>query len=78
VFGLERDRDAMLDSLEAVAPERLDALTPEQRHQFYKVLRLTVFVQADGVPEVSWAGDPEGRTVCEMATLSRSLFMPSF
>ena len=29
---LEADRDALLDSLEAQAPERLDSLTPEQRH----------------------------------------------
>src|SRR5215216_749982 len=72
VFGLERDRDALLDSLEAVAPERLDSLTPDQRHQFYKTLRLTVFVQSDELLEVSWAGDPEGTAVCEMATLSRS------
>jgi site-specific DNA recombinase len=72
VLGLERDRDALLDSLEAVAPERLDSLTPEQRHQFYKTLRLTVFVQPDGLLEVSWAGDPEGTAICEIATLSRS------
>jgi site-specific DNA recombinase len=71
VLGLERDRDALLDSLEAVAPERLDSLTPEQRHRFYKTLRLTVFVQPDGLLEVSWAGDPEGTAICEMATLSR-------
>ena len=72
VLGLERDRDALLDSLEAVAPERLDSLTPEQRHGFYKTLRLTVSVQPDGLLEVSWAGDPEGTAICEIATLSRS------
>src|SRR5215207_1222148 len=72
MLGLERDRDALLDSLEAVAHERLDSLTPEQRHRFYKTLRLTVFVQPDGLLEVSWAGDPEGTAICEMATLSRS------
>ena len=29
---LERDRDTLLDSLEAVAPDVLDALAPEERH----------------------------------------------
>ncbi len=71
VLSLKRDRDALLDSLEAAAPERLDALTPEQRHHFYKMLRTTVFVRPDGALEVSWAGDPEGTAVCGMATLSR-------
>ena len=30
---LEADRDALLDSLEAQAPEALDSLTPDERHQ---------------------------------------------
>ena len=71
VRDLERDRDALLDSLEVSAPEKLDALALEERHQFYKMLRLTVAVAKDGTPEVSWAGNPEGLAVCEMATLSR-------
>jgi site-specific DNA recombinase len=70
VRELEADRDALLDSLEAQAPEALDSLTPEQRHQWYKLLRLRADVRADGTVEVSWAGAPrEG--VCETATLSR-------
>ena len=67
---LEADRDALLDSLEAQAPERLDSLTPEQRHQWYKTLRLRADVHADGMVEVSWAGAAEGEAVCETATLS--------
>ena len=31
----ERDRDAVVESLEAQAPEALDSLTPEERHQWY-------------------------------------------
>jgi hypothetical protein len=40
VRKLEAGRDALLDSLEAQAPEALDSLTPEQRHQWYKLLEL--------------------------------------
>ncbi len=70
VLGLERDRDAMLDSLEAVAPEVLDSLTPEQRHQWYKMLKTTAAVNADGTLEISWVGASNGEVVCETATLS--------
>lgn len=48
VRNLERYRDALLDSLEAEAPEALDALTPEQRHQWYRLLGLRADVRADG------------------------------
>ena len=37
---LERDRDTLLDSLVAVAPDALDALMPEERLQVYKILGL--------------------------------------
>jgi site-specific DNA recombinase len=70
VRGLEADRDALLDSLEAQAPEALDSLTPEQRHQWYKLLRLRADVFADGRVEVSWTGALSGEAVCETATLS--------
>src|SRR5215213_9129126 len=70
VRELEADRDALLDSLEAQAPEAIDSLTPEQRHQWYKFLKLRVGVFADGNVEVSWAGSASGKAVCETATLS--------
>jgi chromosome segregation ATPase len=70
VRSLEADRDALLDSLEAQAPEALDSLTPEQRHQWYKLLKLRVDVFADGRVEVSWAGGVPSDAVCETATLS--------
>jgi Recombinase zinc beta ribbon domain len=69
---LERERDAMLDSLEAAAPEALDSLTPEQRQHWYRMLKLTAAVGADGTVEISWAGVPDGESVCENATLSQS------
>ncbi len=50
---LERDRDALLDSLVTVAPEALDSLAPEERHRMYKMLRLIVVAQPDGTLEVN-------------------------
>jgi site-specific DNA recombinase len=55
VCELERDRDALLDKLEGVAPEALDALAPEERHQVYKMLHLKVIANLDGSYEVSGA-----------------------
>ena len=68
--GLEQGVPVLLDSLEAEAPEALDSLTPEQRRQWYKMLRLEAPVYADGRVEVVWAGAPGGEAVCEKATLS--------
>src|SRR5215218_10651755 len=70
---LEADRDVLLDSLEAQAPEALDSLMPEQRHQWYKLLKLRVGVFADGNVEVSWAGSASGNAVCETESLSLPL-----
>jgi hypothetical protein len=67
---LEAGRDALLDSLQAQAPEALDSLTPEQRHQWYKLLKLKVAVFADGRVEISWAGSASREAVCETETLS--------
>jgi hypothetical protein len=49
---LERDKEGLLDHYAAIAPEALDSLTPEERHQFYKMLRLEVFVRPDAKLEV--------------------------
>jgi hypothetical protein len=49
---LERDAKAVLEDRARVAPEALVNLTPEQRHQFYELLRLRVIAPADGVPEI--------------------------
>jgi hypothetical protein len=48
IAELEADRDAILDHLESVAPEELGALTPEERHEVYKVLGLRVVAREDG------------------------------
>jgi site-specific DNA recombinase len=55
IAELEADRDALLDHLESVAPEELIALTPEERHQVYKVLGLRVIAREDGNHEASIA-----------------------
>jgi hypothetical protein len=44
---LERDWDALKEHYAKMAPEVLDALTPEERHQLYKILRLRVTADAD-------------------------------
>jgi site-specific DNA recombinase len=51
--NLERDKEALLEYYARMTPAALDALTPEERHQVYKMLRITVEVCADGSLEVS-------------------------
>jgi hypothetical protein len=48
VGELEAGRDALLDSLEAQAPEALDSLTSEERHQWYKLLKLGLMSSPTG------------------------------
>jgi site-specific DNA recombinase len=52
IAELERDRDALLESYEALALEELDELTPEERHGFYRTLRVVVHAYPDGSVEV--------------------------
>ena len=66
---LEVGREALLDSLEAQTPESLDSLAPEERHQWYKLLKLKAAVFADGGVEISWAGSASRESVCETETL---------
>jgi hypothetical protein len=35
-----------------MATEALDSLTPEERHEFYEILRLKVVAHLDGAPEI--------------------------
>jgi hypothetical protein len=55
IIELERDRDALLESYVGMVPEALDSLTPQERHQIYKVLRLRVVAGTNGRVEVSGA-----------------------
>ena len=65
VAEMERDRDDLLDSLIGVAPQALDSLTPEERHQFYKMLRLRAVLYKDGSLEMSWAGASDAMPTSE-------------
>jgi site-specific DNA recombinase len=55
VRALEEDRDAVLADLEAMAPKVLDCLDPEERHRFYKMLRLRVRLWPDRSMEITGA-----------------------
>lgn len=51
----ERDRDAVLEHHVRFVPAALDAFSPEERHQLYKLLRLEVLGYPDKSLEVSGA-----------------------
>ena len=53
--AMERDRDMILESYAAIAPEALDALSPEERRKVYVILNLTVESLADGSLKMSGA-----------------------
>lgn len=50
---LERDRDEIMDQYAGMTPEALQSLSPEDRNQLYRILKLRVIVDADGSLEVS-------------------------
>jgi hypothetical protein len=66
IGDLKRDRDALLESYARMVPEELDRLTPEERHNVYRMLRLEVYVFPTGDLDIRGAvlaGDglyPEG------------------
>ncbi len=49
---MEQDRDALLESYALRTPEALDGLTPEERHQVYRMLRLRAAIKIGGTLEV--------------------------
>jgi hypothetical protein len=52
---LERDKGVLLESYATMAPEALDSLTPEERHELYKMLRLEARALPDGTVEIGGA-----------------------
>jgi len=52
---LEQDKDLLLDHYAGMAPVALNSLTPEERHQVYKILRLKVIARLNG--DVALTGD---------------------
>ena len=53
IIELERDRDALLASYEALALEELDDLSPEEHHDFYRWLRMIVYAYPGGSVEIN-------------------------
>lgn len=53
--NLERDKETVLEHYARMTPEALDNLTREERHQFYKMLRLKVIAETNGDIELSGA-----------------------
>ena len=51
--AMERDRERVLEYHTALVPGALDVLSPEERHQLYKLLRLEVLAYPDKSLEVS-------------------------
>src|SRR5215211_5224634 len=56
VEQLKRDRDALREDYFGIATDALDSLTPEERHHFYKLVRLRVIIYPNCDLEISWAG----------------------
>ncbi|MCA1687698.1 MAG: hypothetical protein LC714_03685 [Actinobacteria bacterium] len=52
---VRNERDLILESYAALAPEALDALSPEERRKVYVILDLTVEAVADGGLKISGA-----------------------
>jgi DNA invertase Pin-like site-specific DNA recombinase len=67
IVELERDKDALLDSYAGMVPEALDSLTPEERHQIYKMLRLRVVASAD--TKIEATGAFSDASICTPETL---------
>jgi hypothetical protein len=66
---MERNRDALVERYAGMAPEALASLTPEERHQTYKLLKLKVDLHVDGRLEVSGALE-DGAKFCPTEKLS--------
>lgn len=78
VEQLERDRDEVLEYYAAMAPEKLDALTSEERRQLYQILKLKVMVSKSGDLEMELAAVPvdssgDGGESSTMGVRSRSV-----
>jgi hypothetical protein len=69
VEGLERNKEALLDSLTSMTPEALDGLTPEGRHRIYRMMKLKVIALLDGDIEVNGIIAPaDGFSTTELAS----------
>ena len=62
--GVERDKDALLESYAQMAPEALDSLTPEEHNRVYGMLRLRATITMDGTLKLSGTFSGEGDALC--------------
>ncbi|MDQ3999527.1 MAG: recombinase family protein [Actinomycetota bacterium] len=53
ISNLEKDKEALIESYANLVPEALDSLTPDERQQVYRMLRLRVMAHPDGTLEAS-------------------------
>jgi site-specific DNA recombinase len=77
IADLERDRDALLETYAGASEEALDSLTPEQRHNLYKSLRIGVLAPADGSTEIILGNLLSYEEVCTTETTSREPLLPT-
>ncbi len=71
IDALERDKEALLEHYAQLAPEALDSLDSEERHQLYKMLKLEITVDKEGAMVLHGAFG-EGPSVYENERLSLS------
>jgi hypothetical protein len=71
---LERDKASLLEKFADLMPEALDELTPEERNQVYRMLRLEVYMTPDGDLNVRGA---IGEDVCIPRGISSSTRRPT-
>ena len=69
--AMERDADLLLESYATLAPEALDALSPEERRKVYVILKLTVEAVADGGLKISGAFGEETPVWVDVRTSTR-------
>ena len=76
---LEYDADTLLEHYARMVPEALDALTSEERHRVYKMLRLKVLIHADGPTEVTgvFGGPAEAEAPRSVETGGKSRSAPT-
>jgi len=72
IEALERDAGALLASYEHATPERLDALSAEERHHVYRVMRLEVLAHPDGSLEAT------GDVPLDVSTLNSTAWQSGF
>src|SRR5215212_6767 len=56
VEQLQQDKDALREDYFGIASNALDSLTPEERHNIYKLVRLRVVIYPNCDLEISWVG----------------------